>query len=657
MVDLIDVSLQFGGRYLFRDVNLKINSGDKLSLVGANGTGKTSLLRMLNGSLQPEKGNIYKQRRLSIGYLPQENVTHSGKTVLEEASSAFPGILAQREKETEITRLLETVTDEAQRDELIYALGDVHQKLQEYDSYSLEARVSKVLRGLGFEEEDLVRMTDEFSGGWQMRLALAKILIAESDLIMLDEPTNHLDIDSLEWLTSFLQGYKGSLLIVSHDKTFIDNVTDKTLEIYLGKFNIFNGKYDDYLKFKEERDRQTEALYETQQKKIKETERFIERFRYKASKARQVQSRVKKLEKVELIELPEYTSEINLRFPPAPPSGRTVMTLSKVHKYYGEKQIFRDLDFEIMKGDKIAFVGPNGAGKTTLAKILAGVTDISHGQVITGHNVMTAYYAQDVTASLDPDIDILETIAQVSENTTVPYLRGLLGSFLFTGDDVFKKVGVLSGGEKSRVCLAKILSAKFNFIILDEPTNHLDISSKKILQKALSDFEGSLVLVSHDVDFLRPIVNKVVRIERGLFRQYEDGIDYYLLKRNQEAAAVQQTAAQVKKSAADTTRKDIKRLEAELRQEKYNRTKDLRKKLEKSESEIALLEGKQKSIEDRLADPTLYQRPDELKAANAEYKEIKEKLAKVYGDWETVSIKLDEIDREFEERGSSLAAG
>lgn len=650
MVDLIDVSLQFGGRYLFREVNLKINSGDKLSLVGANGTGKTSLLRMLNGDLQPEKGNIYKQRRLSIGYLPQENVTHSGKTVLAEASSAFPGILAQREKETEITRLLETVTDETQRDELIYALGDVHQKLEEYDSYSLEARVSKVLNGLGFDEEDLTRMTDEFSGGWQMRLALAKILIAESDLIMLDEPTNHLDIDSLEWLTSFLQGYKGSLLIVSHDKTFIDSVTDKTLEIYLGKFNIYNGRYDDYLKFKEERDRQTEAQYEVQQKKIKETERFIERFRYKASKARQVQSRVKQLEKVEMIELPEYTSEINLRFPPAPPSGKTVMTLNKVSKNYGEKKIFRELDFEILKGDKIAFVGPNGAGKTTLAKIMAGVADISGGEVVTGYNVMTAYYAQDVTASLDPELDILETIAQVSENTTVPYLRGLLGSFLFTGDDVFKKVGVLSGGEKSRVCLAKILSAKFNFIILDEPTNHLDISSKRILQKALADFEGSLVLVSHDVDFLRPIVNKVVRIERGLFRQYEDGIDYYLLKRNQELAAQQQTNNQIKKSSSENTRKDIKRIEAELRQEKYNRTKDLRKKLEKTEAEIAALETKQSAIEERLADATLYQRPDELKTVNAEYKSVKEKLDRVYTEWERITIRLDEIEKEFEER-------
>jgi ATP-binding cassette subfamily F protein 3 len=263
---------------------------------------------------------------------------------------------------------------------------------------------------------------------------------------------------------------------------------------------------------------------------------------------------------------------------------------------------------------------------------------------------MTAYYAQDVTASLDPELDILETIAQVSENTTVPYLRGLLGSFLFTGDDVFKKVGVLSGGEKSRVCLAKILSAKFNFIILDEPTNHLDISSKKILQKALSDFEGSLVLVSHDVDFLRPIVNKVVRIERGLFRQYEDGIDYYLLKRSQESASQQQNSARQKKQSSDSSRRDIKRLEAELRQEKHNRTKDIKKKLEKAEAEIAQFEVKQKSLEDLLADPTLYQRPDELKKANAGYKEIKEKLAKVYTEWEHITLKLDEIDREFAER-------
>lgn len=655
MIDFIDVSLQFGGRYLFKDVNLKINAGEKLSLVGANGSGKTSLLRLLNGELEPEKGNIYKQRRLTIGYLPQEQITHSGKTVLEEASTAFPGIIELRKKEEEITALLASAADDEQRDELVHALGDIHIRLEQCDSYSLEARVSKVLTGLGFEEEDLARLTDEFSGGWQMRIALAKILIAESDLIMLDEPTNHLDIDSLEWLISFLQSFNGSLLIVSHDKTFIDAVTEKTLEIYLGKFNIFNGKYDAYIKFKEERDRLTGALFESQQKKIKETERFIDRFRYKASKARQVQSRVKQLAKVELIELPDYADEINLRFPPAPHSGRTIMTLDKIDKRYDEKVIFDKLDFEILKGDKIAFVGPNGAGKTTLAKILAGVTEIQGGKRIEGHNVLTAYYAQDVTASLDTDLDILETIALVSENTTIPYLRGLLGSFLFTGDDVFKKVGVLSGGEKSRVCLAKILSAKYNFIILDEPTNHLDISSKKILQQALTDFEGSLVLVSHDIEFLRPIVNKVIRIERGVFRIYEDGIDYYLSKRKEEqlGGSVQKSTA-VKRPAAEINKKEQKRIEAELRQKKYQETKTIKQAVQKLEEDIFRLENAERLLETQLNDTTLYQRPDELKNLTTQYKNAKDQLAKKMAEWELKSAKLSEIEREFDEKISQM---
>lgn len=655
MIDFIDVSLQFGGRYLFKDVNLKINAGEKLSLVGANGSGKTSLLRLLNGELEPEKGNIYKQRRLTIGYLPQEQITHSGKTVLAEASTAFPGILDLRQKEEEITNLLAQTTDEEQRDELVHALGDIHIRLEQCDSYTLEARVSKVLTGLGFEEEDLDRLTDEFSGGWQMRIALAKILIAESDLIMLDEPTNHLDIDSLEWLTSFLQGFTGSLLIVSHDKTFIDAVTNKTLEIYLGKFNIFNGKYDAYIRFKEERDRLTGALFEAQQKKIKETERFIERFRYKASKARQVQSRVKQLAKVEMIELPDYADEINLRFPPAPHSGRTIMTLNKVDKRYDEKVIFDKLDFEILKGDKIAFVGPNGAGKTTLAKILAGVTEIQGGERTEGYNVLTAYYAQDVTASLDPELDILETIALVSENSTIPYLRGLLGSFLFTGDDVFKKVGVLSGGEKSRVCLAKILSAKYNFIILDEPTNHLDISSKKILQQALAEFEGSLVLVSHDIEFLRPIVNKVIRIERGVFRTYEDGIDYYLSKRKEEQlGGSAQKASAVKRPSPEVNKKEQKRIEAELRQKKYQETKILKQAVQKLEEDIFRLENAEKLLESQLNDPSLYQRPEEMKTLSTQYKNAKDQLAKKMAEWEIKSAALTDKEREFDEKISQL---
>ncbi len=348
MIDLSNISLQFNGKYLFKDVNYKINSGDRISLVGANGTGKSSLLKIICGQIQQESGKIFKQKDISIGYLPQENITHKGKTLIEEAHLALTDILILHEKENEITTELsiETMTDD-KREDLVNQLGEVHHRLEELDSYSASSKVEKILLGLGFEEDDFERMTDEFSGGWQMRIALAKILISQNDILLMDEPTNHLDLDSLEWLISFLKSYKGALLIVSHDKYFVNAVTKKTLEIYLGKFNIFNGDYDAYLKFKEERDQQVANQYLLQQRKIKETENFIERFRYKATKAKQVQSRIKQLEKISLIELPDFKDDISIKFPEPPQSGRIVLELKSISKSYGTKIIFDNLKNEL----------------------------------------------------------------------------------------------------------------------------------------------------------------------------------------------------------------------------------------------------------------------------------------------------------------------
>ncbi len=454
MIDLINISVQFGGKYLFKDVNYKISSGDKISLVGANGTGKSSLLKIISGKLEPESGQIQKQKRISIGYLPQDHVTHLGKTLLEEASSALSDIIELQKKESELTESLNNpnLTDEEQMD-LAHQLGEVHHMLEGLDSYSAESKVEKILIGLGFAEEDFNRLTDEFSGGWQMRIALAKILISQNDILLLDEPTNHLDIDSLEWLIDFLRAYDGGLLIVSHDKNFINQVTNRTLEIFLGKFYTFKGDYDAYVKYKTERDELAVHQFGQQQKKIKETEKFIERFRYKATKSRQVQSRIKQLEKVELIELPEDKSEINIRFSEPPQSGRTPIKLNSIFKAYGDKEVFKGINFEIERGEKFAFVGPNGAGKSTLAKIIAGVIDFNSGERILGHNTIVSYYAQDVADNLDPDLEVIETVDGIDKGKTVGQLRSLLGSFLFSGDDVFKKVGVLSGGEKSRVAL------------------------------------------------------------------------------------------------------------------------------------------------------------------------------------------------------------
>ena len=648
MIDLSRISLQFNGKYLFQDVNFKINSGDKISLVGANGTGKSSLLKIIKGEIQPESGKILKQKDVTVGYLPQDNVTHAGKTLLDEAKSALTNIVSLQNKEREITdKLSDKNLSPDKHKDLIHQLGEVHHRLEELDSYSAEARIEKILTGLGFEENDFEKLTNHFSGGWQMRIALAKILISQNDILLLDEPTNHLDFDSLDWLISFLKGYKGALLIVSHDKHFVNEVTEKTLEIFLGKFNTFNGDYDAYLKFKNERDLQLENQYQLQQKKIKETEKFIERFRYKATKAKQVQSRVKQLEKVQLIELPDSKDDIYIKFPPPPPSGKINMELKSINKSFGENKLFDGLDFTVAKGDKIAFVGPNGAGKTTLSKIIAGTIDFDSGERIIGHNTIISYYAQDVADNLNPDLDIIESVEGIAENKTIGQLRSLLGSFLFSGDDVFKKVGVLSGGEKSRVALAKILLTKANFIILDEPTNHLDISSKEILQQALVDFPGSLILVSHDVDFLNPIANKVVDIRKGQLKIYDDGIDYYLDKRKEQAESEKKIVANKKADSESASRKEQKRLEAENRQKKYKATKNLISDIDKLEKEIAYLENKEKELEKILADEKIYADTEKTKEITFEYKSIKEKLNYKLAEWSRLSEELQKIEDQF----------
>jgi ATP-binding cassette subfamily F protein 3 len=646
MIDLSNISLQFTGEYLFQNVNLKISSGDKICLVGSNGTGKSSLLKMLVGQIEPESGSINKQKNITIGYLPQDQVVHKGKTLIDEVFTALSDIKYLHQKEKEILNQLESqsLTDE-EKEDLVNQLGEVHLRLEELESYSAEYKIEKILTGLGFAEKDFRRLTDEFSGGWQMRIAMAKLLIAQNDLLLFDEPTNHLDLDSLQWLIGYIQSFKGSMIIVSHDKNFVNLTTNRTWEIFLRKINPYNGRLNDYLKFKEERDQMLINQRENQQKKIKDTQRFIERFRYKATKARQVQSRIKQLEKVELIEIPDDEEHVNIRFPNPPPSGVYNVELKGIHKSFSEMKLFEGIDFRVNRGDKIAFVGPNGAGKTTLAKIIAGKIDINKGERVSGHNNIISYYSQDVADSLNPEFDLIETLDSVGTEKTIGQLRSLLGAFLFTGDDVFKKVGVLSGGEKSRLALAKILLSPSNFIILDEPTNHLDYSSKKVLQQALVDFSGSLILVSHDVEFLKPIANRVVDIRAGIIKIYEGDIEYYLYKRNSETQQV--SPVKVEEQSETSSRKEQKRIEAEKRQQRYKATKDLKERLAKLEKEIQSLEQELEKINAVLINPDSYNNPNQIKELNERHKELKLSLDEKLKEWEEVSLSLEEIEREF----------
>jgi len=648
MINLSNISLQFGGKYLFKDVNLRINSADRISLVGSNGSGKTSLLKILIGVLEPETGKVQKQKRISLGFLPQDNVVHLGKTLLAEASTALADINYLQNKSQEILNLLSLkVENDEEHEDLVHQLGDVQLRLEELDSYSATSKVEKILTGLGFSEKDFNRLTDEFSGGWQMRIALAKILIAQNDILLLDEPTNHLDIDSLEWLISYLNKYDGALIIVSHDRHFINGITNKTLEIFSNKLNFFNGNYDAYIKFKQDRDVLLVHQRQLQEKKIRETKKFIERFRYKATKARQVQSRIKRLENTELIELPESEKEIMLNFPVPPSSGKVNVELISIYKSYGETSVFRGIDYKIHRRDKIAFVGPNGAGKSTLANIISGKLEINSGDRIVGHNTLIANYSQDIADNLNPDLDVLESVYGIAEEKTLGQLRSILGSFLFTDDDVFKKVGVLSGGEKSRLALAKILLTKSNLIVLDEPTNHLDFSSKSVLQKALINFSGSLILVSHDIDFLLPIVNIVIEIRKGKIQTYHGGIEYYLSKR-EELIAVEQNEINIPELNTTTkSRKEIKRLEAEERQEKHLLTKDLKKNISEVEQLISSLESKEKELESQLTDFAIYSDPCKARELNEKFIKVKNDLTQSMKKWEILSEHLAEIEQQF----------
>ena len=506
--------------------------------------------------------------------------------------------------------------------------------------------LKKILLGLGFRLNDFPKATETFSGGWQMRIQLAKILLSENHLILLDEPTNHLDIDTLQWIVDYFQNYKGAIMLVSHDRYFVNSVTDKTLEIYNNNVNFYNGKYEQYLTFCEERKVQIEAQLKTQQKKIKETERFIERFRYKSTKSKQVQSRIKQLEKVERIQLSGEEGNIKVRFPEPPRSGAVALELKHIVKSYGTNLVLKDVSLAIERGEKIAFVGPNGAGKTTLSKIIADKLEPDNGEKILGHNTIISYYAQEVAENLDLEKDILDSVSDISESLTIPQLRTVLGSFLFTGEDVFKKVGILSGGEKSRVALARILLTKSNLIVLDEPTNHLDFNSKAILQEALIEFLGSLVLVSHDVEFLRPIVTKVVEIRNQKIKYYYGGIEYYLSKVKEENEIVPENKGDTDQDKSN--RKIQKRQEAELRKKKHDATKELKKKVEELETLVNNLEEKKLEIETDLANPSIFSNPAKAKEKNEEYSSVKNRLESVYDDWAELTEELNEIESSFD---------
>lgn len=537
MITINKVSHNFGKKVLFKEINTVINSHDRIALVGSNGSGKTTLLRMLMGELEPESGSIDKQDYVSIGYLPQDGISASGKTLFAETESAFGDIKELQEKiEKAEVEMLEMDTSEEAYYDLIDQIGEWEQQLENYEPNKMKSRIERILMGMGFSEKDLERDTGEFSGGWQMRIALAKLLLQNPSLLIMDEPTNHLDIVSQNWVEQYLKHYQGALIVISHDRAFLDAVTNRTLELKLGALNSFKGNYSFYVS---ESGKQLELLrksYANQQKEIKETKEWIARFRSNVKKASMVQSRIKALEKIDLITIPRDEKKMFFRFPPPPPASAKVITISDLHKAYGDNVIFNGLNLRIDKGDRIAVVGVNGAGKSTLARIMAGTEPYQSGTIDKGINTVIGYFAQSQAEELDPENTVLEEVEASAGGNPEANPRGALGALLFSGDEALKKTAVLSGGEKNRVALAKMLMQPSNFMILDEPTNHLDIKSKEVLQEAINLFEGTVILVSHDRAFLDGVVNKVLEVSPGSTRMLTCNVSEYIERLEQETA-------------------------------------------------------------------------------------------------------------------------
>ncbi len=551
MLSLQNAAMRFGPRILFEDANWLITPQERTALVGGNGAGKSTLMKLLAGEEsvgQLDRGSIERTRGLSMGYLPQDGLRMTGRTVFEECLTVFDSLRAMHTELEELAGALATLDHEgAEYAAVAERFSLLQSRVQLLDGYALDAQVGNVLGGLGFDKQDWKRNTEEFSGGWQMRIALAKLLLARPNLLLLDEPTNHLDLETRNWLEEYLRGYPFGYVLISHDRYFLDVTVDRTVELWNKRLHIYAGNYSKYLQAREERRTQLASAYRNQREQIEHLEAFIQRFRYQATKAKQVQSRIKELERIERIEIPDEEPMVHFRFPQPPQSGRTVAAVEQVGKRYGDKEVLRQVSFTIERGDKIALVGKNGAGKSTLIRMLVGAEQPSSGSLKLGHNVLAEYFAQDQYKVLDPAETLLGSISRAALRVPEVELRSLLGCFLFSGDDVFKTLGVLSGGERNRFALARILVSPSNFLLLDEPTNHLDMRAKEVLLEAIENYTGTVIFVSHDRYFLDRLATRVLEVSDGTVTSYPGSFPEYMRDR---AAEMERAEGRVREAAA-----------------------------------------------------------------------------------------------------------
>jgi len=627
MLNVHNLSVSFQGEYLFEEVAFMLNAGDRVGLIGKNGAGKSTMLKLLSRELKPDSGTIAADKDVRIGFLKQDIDFVKGRTILEEAYQAFGEIKTLEQKLDDIHHQIETRTDYESESyhNLLDMLSDYTHRFDLIGGYLYQGETEKVLLGLGFQRSDFDKLTDSFSGGWRMRIELAKLLLQNNDILLLDEPTNHLDIESIIWLEQFLTTYSGAVVIVSHDKMFLDNVTNRTIEISVGKIYDYPKPYSKFLELRQEIREQQLASQKNQEKKIQQTEKLIEKFRAKASKASMAQSLIKKLDKIDRIEVDEEDNAVmNVRFPVSVTPGKVVLEIDDVSKSYGEKEVLSHVSLLVERGSKIAFVGQNGQGKTTLAKMIIGETDYQ-GTIKLGHNVQLGYFAQNQADYLDGELTVLDTMYHAADDTNRMKIRDILGSFLFRGDEVDKKVKVLSGGERNRLALAKMLLSDFNVLVMDEPTNHLDIKSKNVLKKALQQFEGTLIIVSHDRDFLQGLTDKVYEFKNKNIKEYLGDIDFYLEQRavaNFREMEQQKETLSAPTKAAESTEK--------LSFEQQKQQKAAQNKLNKIENQIAALEEELKQMDVQMGQGV--QSNDYYK----EYEQKKKMLEELMTEWENL---------------------
>ena len=642
MISIDNLTVSFGGWTLFDEVSFLVNPKDRIGLVGKNGAGKTTLLRIITGEQQATSGAVTRNSDCTIGYLPQQMKVADTTTLIDETAKAFAEVIAIENEIEQITAALAERDDyeSAEYEQLMHRLDECNNRYHILGGDSRDADIEKTLLGLGFRREDFNRPTSQFSGGWRMRIELAKLLLRRPSLFLLDEPTNHLDIESIQWLEEYLRNYNGAVLLISHDRAFLDNVTNRTIEISLGKIYDYKVPYSKYVVLRRERREQQMAAYENQQRMIEKTEEFIERFRYKPTKSNQVQSRIKQLERLERIEVDEEDlSTLNIKFPPAPRTGQIVAEVKEVGKSFGAKHVFSGANFVIERGEKIALVGRNGEGKTTLARMLVGELTPSEGSIRLGANVDVGYYAQNQEDLMDGEITVFDTLDRVAVGDIRTRLRDILGAFLFRGEDIDKKVKVLSGGERSRLAMARLMLSPHNLLIMDEPTNHMDMRSKDILKEALMRFDGTVIVVSHDREFLDGMVDKIYEFRDGGVKEYLGGIYYFLEKRKVESLAEIERKAAPTTATKEGAAASSGKLSYEQKKEQEKQIRKLRKAVEAIEAELANIEAQIAEYDARFATAAEYNEAD-----YRAYDELKNNYDRQMHEWEKASYELELIE-------------